>query len=161
NEQVHLGGATYLDDSPSHHRNAYASYDVSHARPWNWQVPAYCWTKGIGSGALAIPAIAMAAGWLHSDRLLELVLSTLALVFTALTVLLLVWDLDRPERFLRVLLTPQSKSWLVRGAFILIAYSLLTTLLWLAVFAGLPAARSLLLWPVVIAGVLSAMYTAF
>src|SRR4029077_9829554 len=95
------------------------------ARPWGWQVPAYCWTKSIASGVLAVPAIAMALGRLSPDRLRDITLSTLALIFTALTVVLLVWDLDHKERFLRVVFTPQSKSWLARGAFILVAYTAL------------------------------------
>jgi hypothetical protein len=55
------------------------------------------------------------------DRMRDIALSTVALLFTALTTVLLVWDLDHKERFLRVVFTPQSKSWLARGAFILIA----------------------------------------
>ena len=83
--------------------------------PWGWQVPAYCWTKSIGAGALAVPAIAMCLGWLGVDRVRDIALSTIALLFTALTTVLLVWDLDHKERFLRVVFTPQSKSWLARG----------------------------------------------
>ena len=42
---IHGGGALYPPDSPLLQKNALAAYDVSHARPWGWQVPAYCWTK--------------------------------------------------------------------------------------------------------------------
>ncbi len=121
NAAVHGGGAAYPLDSPLLQENALAAYDVSHARPWGWQVPAYCWTKSIASGVLAVPAIAMALGRLSGDRVRDIALATVALLFTALTTVLLVWDLDHKERFLRVVLTPQSKSWLARGAFILIA----------------------------------------
>jgi Fe-S-cluster-containing dehydrogenase component/formate-dependent nitrite reductase membrane component NrfD len=161
NENVHGGGAIYPPDSPLLQRNALASYDVSHARPWGWQVPAYCWTKSIGSGALAVPAIAMALGWLPADRLRDIALSTVALLFTALTTLLLVWDLEHKERFLRVVFRPQTKSWLARGAFILIAYSTLAGLFWLGSVAGMTGVTSLLLWPTVILGFFAAMYTAF
>jgi Fe-S-cluster-containing dehydrogenase component/formate-dependent nitrite reductase membrane component NrfD len=161
NESVHGGGAIYPPDSPLLQRNALASYDVSHARPWSWQVPAYCWTKSIGSGALAVPAIAMAMGWLSADRLRDVALSTVALLFTALTTLLLVWDLEHKERFLRVVFRPQTKSWLTRGAFILIAYSALVGLFWLGSVAGRTGVASILLWPTVIVGFFAAMYTAF
>jgi len=72
---------------------------------------AYCWTKSIGSGALAVPAIAML---LEDCRAIAcaILLGQRCLVFTALTTVLLVWDLDHKERFLRVVFTPQSKSWL-------------------------------------------------
>jgi Fe-S-cluster-containing dehydrogenase component/formate-dependent nitrite reductase membrane component NrfD len=161
NQLVHGGGALYPPDSPLLQRNALAAYDVSHARPWGWQVPAYCWTKSIGSGVLAVPAIAVALGRLSGDRVRDITLSTLALIFTALTTVLLVWDLDHKERFLRVVLRPQSKSWLARGAFVLIAYSGLCGVFWLSAIARLPAITSILLWPVVVVGFLAAAYTAF
>ena len=161
NESVHGGGALYPQDSPLLQRDALAAYDVSHARPWGWQVPAYCWTKSIGSGALAVPAIAIALGKLSGDRMRDMALSTLALIFTALTTVLLVWDLDHKGRFLRVVLTPQSKSWLARGAFILIAYSGLCGVFWLSAVTRFSAVASALLWPTVIVGFLAAAYTAF
>src|SRR3984957_13860853 len=161
NAALHGGGALYPSDSPLLQRNAVAAYDVSHARPWGWQVPAYCWTKSIGSGALAVPAIAMALGRLTGDRMRDIALSTVALLFTALTTVLLVWDLDHKERFLRVVFTPQSKSWLARGAFILIAYSGLCGVFWLAAVAGFSWAASVLLWPTVLVGFCAAAYTAF
>jgi formate-dependent nitrite reductase membrane component NrfD len=161
NQNVHGGGALYPPDSPLLQNNALAAYDVSHARPWDWQVPAYCWTKGIGSGALAIPAIAMLLGRLSADRMRDVALSTIALLFTALTTVLLVWDLEHKARFLRVIFTPQSKSWLARGAFILIAYSGLSGAFWLASVLGFTAASSVLLWPTVLAGFMAAVYTAF
>ncbi len=161
NAGLHGGGAIYPPDSPLLQNNALAAYDVSHARPWGWQVPAYCWTKAIGSGALAIPAIAMLFGRMGPDRLRDVTLSMIALVFTALTTVLLVSDLEHKTRFLRVVFTPQSRSWLARGAFILIGYSGLSGLFWLASVLGLSALSAGLLWPTVLAGFLAAVYTAF
>jgi formate-dependent nitrite reductase membrane component NrfD len=155
------GGAAYPLNSPLLQKDALAAYDVSHARPWGWQVPAYCWTKSIGSGVLAVPAIAMALGRLSGNRVRDIALATVALIFTALTTVLLVWDLDHKERFLRVVFTPQSKSWLARGAFILIAYSGLCGMFWLSAVAGFSLAASVLLWPTVIVGFCAAAYTAF
>lgn len=161
NEAIHGGGALYPPDSPLLQKNALAAYDVSHARPWGWQVPAYCWTKSIGSGALAIPAIAMFLGSVGSDRVRDLVLATIALIFTAITTVLLVWDLEHKARFLRVVFAPQTKSWLARGAFILIGYSALLGLFWLAALLGFDTLAWFLLSPTVLAGFLAAMYTAF
>ena len=39
-------------------------------------------------------------------------------------------DLERPERFLRILTRPQWKSWLTRGAFVLIGFSAVSGLWW-------------------------------
>ncbi len=161
NEGIHGGGAIYPRDSPLLQKNALAAYDVSHARPWGWQVPAYCWTKAIGAGALAIPAIAMAFGWMSANRSRDIVLSGIALLFTAITTVLLVADLEHKARFLRVVFTPQSKSWLARGAFILIAYSGLSGLFWLGAMLGVSAITAALLWPTVLVGLLAAVYTAF
>ena len=161
NESLHGGGALYPPDSPLLQKNALAAYDVSHARPWGWQVPAYCWTKAIGSGALAIPAIAMLLGRLGADRMRDIVLSAIALLFTAITTGLLVCDLEHKARFLRVVFTPQSRSWLARGAFILIAYTVLGGVFWLTSALGLAAVASVLLWPTVLTGFMAAVYTAF
>lgn len=161
NPSLHGGGAVYPADSPLLQRNALAAYDVSHARPWGWQVPAYCWTKSIGAGALAVPAIAAALGSLAPDRWRDITLAAVALLFTAITTLLLIWDLEHKARFLRVVLTPQSKSWLARGAFILIAYSALAALFGIAAVAGYSTRVPVLLWSTVIVGFLAACYTAF
>src|SRR5215469_6885944 len=161
NEHVHGGGAIYPIDSPLLQRDALAAYDVSHSRPWGWQVPAYCWTKSIGSGVLAIPAIALALGRMTGDRVRDIALSTIALIFTALTTALLICDLEHKKRFLRVVLTPQSKSWLARGAFILIVYSGLCGIFWMGAVTRHSGLTSIVLWPTVIVGFLAAMYTAF
>jgi formate-dependent nitrite reductase membrane component NrfD len=60
-----------------------------------------------------------------------------------------------------VVFTPQSKSWLARGAFILIAYSVLCGVFWLSAIAGFSVATFFLLWPTVLVGFCAAAYTAF
>ncbi len=50
-----------------------------------------------------------------------------SLVGLALTGLFLVMDLDRPDRFLNVLLRPQWKSWLVKGGYTISIFGLLVT----------------------------------
>jgi Fe-S-cluster-containing dehydrogenase component/formate-dependent nitrite reductase membrane component NrfD len=154
------GGAAYMPDSPFLQKNALAAYDVAHARPWDWLVPFYCWLKSIGAGVLALPAIAMAFGWLQADPARDTVLASLALIFTVATALVLVGDLSRKERFLRVLTSPQTKSWLSRGTFILVLYSALCGAFWLSGVAKLPQVSTVLIWPTVISGFLAAGYTA-
>ena len=161
NTNVSGGGAAYMPDSPLLQGNALAAYDVAHARPWDWVVPLYCWLKSIGSGVLAVPAIAMALGWLGANRTRDIALASLALVFTIATLLALVADLSRKERFLRVMTTPQTKSWLSRGSYILLLYSVLSGTFCLAVVGKVPVVSTMLLWPTVIGGFLAAGYTAF
>ncbi len=50
-----------------------------------------------------------------------------ALAALVATGVVLVWDLEHPERFWMVLLKPQWRSWLVRGGFIITAYGALLT----------------------------------
>ena len=161
NQQVHGGGAAYPPDSPLLRDDVLAAYDVSHARPWGWQVPAYLWTKSMASATLALPALAAALGKLALDPMRDAVLAMVALVFTALTLVLLVWDLDQKARFLRVLLRPQSRSWLARGAFILMGYSGLCVAILAASLAHVAMLAAILLGPTVIAGFFAAIYTAF
>jgi Ni/Fe-hydrogenase subunit HybB-like protein len=74
--------------------------------------------------------------------------------FLAITGALLLWDLEHPARFYLIFAKPQWKSWLVRGAFIILAYSIVLALHFLAsVFivtsAGpddRPFTRSMILW---------------
>ena len=161
NESLHGGGAAYPPDSPFVQPDVLAAYDVSHERPWGWRVPAYLWLKSIGSAPLLLPALAGAFGWIPASRVRDEILTLVALAFTAATTLMLVTDLTRPERFYRILLTPQRRSWLAGGGFILMAYSGLAGLFLLARLADWSAAATLLLWPILLLGLLAAVYTAF
>ena len=70
-------------------------------------------------------------------------------------------DLGRPDRFLYVLLRPQWKSWLSRGAYIITVYGAILTAWLIASFGGfyeyLPILEALGL----VFAFLSAVYTAF
>lgn len=110
------------------------SYNAQHKVPWHWPVPAYLVTKGIAAGVTMLVALALALG-MPVDAKFGAFASTTAVVFTLITTALLVLDLEKPGRFLRIILTPQWKSWLTRGAFILIAFSLLVTV-WMALEVG-------------------------
>jgi len=50
-----------------------------------------------------------------------------ALLFLAITGWLLIDDLQRPERFLKLIFHPNTKSWLVKGTWVLMAFGGLTT----------------------------------
>src|SRR5687767_1645227 len=137
------------------------TYNVPHRVPWHWQVPAYLVTKAIGAGAFLVAAAGVALGLLPSLPLFTTIASWIALLFIALTTGLLVWDLDRPERFWTILVRPQWRSWLTRGAVILIAFPLVAGAFGLADVLGRPDAARFLAWPGVLLAILSAVYTAF
>ena len=135
-------------------------YDVYHAQPWGRKVSGYLWTKSIGAGALLVAALASLLGPSAGGRVLNVAAPLVALLFTAITVVLLVSDLKRPDRFHYVLLKPNMKSWLVIGAWILVVYTLLAAL-WLV--AGLTDAGwvDLVRWPAALAAIGAAGYSAF
>jgi Fe-S-cluster-containing dehydrogenase component/formate-dependent nitrite reductase membrane component NrfD len=140
---------------------AVVSYDVEHERPWGWEVPAYFWTKSVATGALLVPAAARLTGGAALSGHLQSVLCLVALVFMAVTTALLVGDLERPERFLRVLTSPQKGSWVARGAYCLVGYGICCAALLLSSLVGAGGLSSVLLWPVVIAALPASVYTAF
>jgi Fe-S-cluster-containing dehydrogenase component/formate-dependent nitrite reductase membrane component NrfD len=107
-------------------------YDVPHAvRPWGWRVSAYLWTKSIAAGALLVAGLAGSTWW---GSLGTITAPAISLFFLLLTLALLVVDLKRPDRFAYILLKPNWRSWLVWGAWILMAFGGLGAL-WL--FGGL------------------------
>ncbi len=136
-------------------------YDSPHKGVlWGWKVAAYIWTKAISAGILLVsllaglmieqPSTAQESGGLAT-----------ALVFLALTMALLVLDLDQPKRFLYVLLRPNWRSWLVRGGYILAGYGLCLSLLLLGLLAGASSWMTPLRWAAFVLALLGAVYTAF
>ncbi len=104
---------------------AVLAYDVSHRAPWDWRVSMYTLTKGISAGVYLAAILLMliaGAGW--QDGLWLRAVPAAGLVALGLTGALLIWDLEHPTRFFMIFTRPQWKSWLVRGAFIIAAYSL-------------------------------------
>jgi Fe-S-cluster-containing dehydrogenase component/formate-dependent nitrite reductase membrane component NrfD len=135
------------------------NYNIAHEQPWGFLVAAYLWTKSIGAGAYVMLALAMALG-LRSG-FLEVLAPIVALVFIGLTSALLIADLKHPERFLYILTKSNFRSWLVWGAYILLAFGLLAALTLGGVLLGSPVAVVALLWPGTILAVLSAIYSGF
>ena len=103
-------------------KNARVVLDAGHKVQWGSGVAAYLVTKGIAAGAALLAPFAAAIGLtgFAADWLPEIV----ALLFTTITTILLVEDLARPKLFLTLLTRGNRKSWLVKGAWILIAFSL-------------------------------------
>ncbi len=140
------------------------TYDIQqrHAVSWGWKVSAYLWTKSIAAGVVMVPALlapferrslidaSLGLGWI------------IALIFLALTGVLLVADLKRPERFLWVMLRPQWSSWLVRGAYGISFYGLVVTIGALSVGSSSDStAATVLLWLGGIGGTFVAIYTGW
>jgi Fe-S-cluster-containing dehydrogenase component/formate-dependent nitrite reductase membrane component NrfD len=141
--------------------SARETYNVAHRIPWHWQVPAYLVTKALGTGMFLIAVLGVALGLLPAIPAFTIAAPLLSLFFIALTGALLVGDLDRPERFWTILTRPQWRSWLARGAFVLLAYALFAAALAIAHGLGWNEIAAALMWPGALLAVLSAVYTAF
>ncbi len=127
---------------------------------WGWEVSAYVFTKAIAAGAFLIPFLAIILGYEVSITA-KLWSAGISLVGLALTGLFLVMDLDRPDRFLNVLLRPQWNSWLVKGGYTITIFGLLVTIWGANTFFELGIPEIPLLWLTAIFAILLAVYTAF
>ncbi len=127
---------------------------------WGWEVSAYVTTKAIAAGAFLIPFIAILLGYEVSNAT-KLWSAGISLVFLGLTGLFLVMDLDRPDRFLNVLLRPQWNSWLVKGGYTITVFGLLVTVWGAMTFFEIKTGEIVLLWITAFFAVLLAIYTAF
>ncbi|MAX29916.1 MAG: hypothetical protein CMG14_03250 [Candidatus Marinimicrobia bacterium] len=125
---------------------------------WGWEVSAYVFTKAIATGTFMMMGFwNFINGPLDSSAELYGLVTTL--IFMSITGALLVKDLDRPDRFLYVLLRPQWKSWLVKGAYIITVFGGLVMLKLIDNYYGLSWNW---LWGVgSIFAILGAVYTAF
>jgi len=127
---------------------------------WGWEVSAYVLTKAISAGTFLVFVSGKMIGLEMSD---QLVYSTgiISLVFLALTGALLIKDLDRPDRFLYVLLRPHWESWLVRGGYSITVFGGMITV-WLGGhYFGIEIISSIGLWGGFLSGIMVAVYTAF
>jgi Fe-S-cluster-containing dehydrogenase component/formate-dependent nitrite reductase membrane component NrfD len=98
-------------------------YNAQHDVPWHWPVPAYLVTKGIAAGVFTIYAVAILFGLVSFEPTIAIAAGAISTVFMAATTALLVYDLEKPMRFLYILLKPQWRSWLARGSIFLIGFS--------------------------------------
>lgn len=134
--------------------------NVDHPPVWGWHIWVYLVTKNIAAGAaLAAPLLAwlgVSVGW-PRDYVPEVV----ALVFLAVTVFLLIHDLGKPERFWRLLLAPNTKSWLVKGGWFLTGFGAVTFASLVARWMGKDDVADALRWVNVPLAVMTSGYSAF
>ena len=74
---------------------------------------------------------------------------------------MLIWDLEHPERFYLIFTRPQWRSWLVKGAVVIVVYSAVLALHFGAALLGWPRATRALATIGVPASAMAAIYTAY
>jgi Fe-S-cluster-containing dehydrogenase component/formate-dependent nitrite reductase membrane component NrfD len=135
-------------------------YNTDHPMPWGWRVSSYFLAKGIAAGIAIALALALLAGAEIGSAWTRWGAPLVSGLFLALTGLLLIADLKRPDRFLYLLTKGRAGSWLVRGAWILSAQALVLGL-WF-IFGLVDADyTAVLVWVAAIVGLAVAGYTAF
>ncbi len=140
---------------------ARVTYDVPHEKPWGVSISFYLWTKSLAAGPILVASLMGLLRFARAPLLFGVFAPTLALALTLITIFLLIADLRRPARFLKIVFHPNWSSWMVWGADILMAF-FTVALLWLgAGFLGLERISASLLWPGLVSGSLAAGYTAF
>ncbi|MFN8498245.1 MAG: 4Fe-4S dicluster domain-containing protein [Anaerolineae bacterium] len=146
------------------------TYNAQHKAPWRWPVPAYLVTKAIASGLYLLLTVLVGFGLTLSAPLFPIPVLVVALAFLAATAALLVFDLTKPRMFVTILTRPQWRSWLARGAFVLLGFGVVAGLWLIVALAGTVGwlrediallIQWFLAWLGAPLAVLAAVYTAF
>jgi Fe-S-cluster-containing dehydrogenase component/formate-dependent nitrite reductase membrane component NrfD len=147
---------------PNSSAAALLSYDVPHRIPWDWRVGLYTWTKSIAAGVYLVAILAALLGLLQWESgVVRWTAPLVAMGFLAITGGILIADLEHPERFYYLFTRPQPKSWLVRGAVVLLVYGAVLALHLAGSLAGSTALHRGLAWVGIPAAVAAAVYTAW
>jgi len=155
--QVHLRPPGAPAPDPLRPGDARVDYDVPHRQAWGTHLVLYLVSKGISTGALLVAGLM----WLSGDRSALVgfagpFVSVLGALFTAVV---LIADLERPERFHYILTRPNWSSWMTRGALLLTGHGAMAGL-WVVLYL-MGWTRSLL-WlapPAVLLAVAATAYT--
>lgn len=107
------------------------AYNAQHKINWHWELPAYLVTKNIAGGLFMLLSLGAVFGAFAFSAPAFLTAGFTAMLFMLATVILLIKDLSQPKRFLNILLRPQWKSWVARGAYILVTFTAVAGLWWL------------------------------
>ena len=134
--------------------------NVDHPPVWGHHIWSYLMTKNIAAGVMLVAPF-LALWGLPSGAARDLLPELIGLVFLGLTMFLLIHDLGRPERFLKILLTPNTKSWLVKGGWVLTAFGALTAGSLGARLLGMDGVADTLRWVNVPVAIMTSGYTAF
>jgi Fe-S-cluster-containing dehydrogenase component/formate-dependent nitrite reductase membrane component NrfD len=146
------------------------AYNAQHKIQWHWELPSYIVTKNIAGGLFMLLSLGSMFNILNFDAVTFLATGFTAMVFMLITTILLIKDLSQPKRFLNILFHPQWKSWVARGAYIMVTFTAIAGLWWLlegAAYLGwLPAEfmvsiRPIAAWIVFPFALGVVIYTAF
>jgi Fe-S-cluster-containing dehydrogenase component/formate-dependent nitrite reductase membrane component NrfD len=157
--QVHLRPVGAPMPDPETPGDPRVDYDVPHGKPWGIDMVLYLLFKAIATGVMIAAALLWYLG--ENGPLVTFAAPVLSLVFVTLTAVVLIIDLERPERFYYILTRSNWRSWMVWGAYFLTAHGALSLGWLVAGWSGAEMALDLMVLPVVIVSVLATSYTGF
>ncbi|HYT67383.1 MAG TPA: NrfD/PsrC family molybdoenzyme membrane anchor subunit [Vicinamibacterales bacterium] len=157
--QVHLRPSGAPAEDPASPGDPRVDYDIPHGKPWGVDMVLYLFMKAVSTGAMLLGAILWRLG--HDGPLVTLVAPAISTVFIALTSAVLVFDLERPERFYYILTRSNWRSWMVWGAWFLAGHGIVSGLWLLAGWFGWTGGLTMLAVPAIVFAVLATTYTGF
>jgi formate-dependent nitrite reductase membrane component NrfD/ferredoxin len=124
--QVLLRPLGSKDPDPASPGDPRVDYDTPHRQAWGVDLVLYLLFKGISTGAMFLSALL----WFLGDRspLTGIGGPAVSVLFALATTVVLVIDLEQPQRFYYILTRTNWTSWMARGAYLLIAHSTVATL---------------------------------
>jgi Fe-S-cluster-containing dehydrogenase component/formate-dependent nitrite reductase membrane component NrfD len=157
--QVHLRPLGAPAPDPLRPGDPRVDYDVPHKQPWGIDLVLYLLGKGISTGAMFLSALL----WLVGDRssLVSFAGPCIAAAFAMFTAVVLVIDLERPERFFYILTRPNWNSWMARGAFLLTGHGMIAGAWVVARLLGWTTALTLLAPVAMVVALGATVYTGF
>ena len=140
---------------------ARTAYTTAHEMTWKAKVSSYLVTKAVAAGVMMVAALLVVLGHGREQAAVGVVPPVVAGVFLALTAVLLVGDLKRPERFYYLITRGNRRSWLVKGAAVLGAFAAVSAAWFVAGVVASIGALQVLAAPAALLGLATAGYTAF
>ena len=157
--QVHLRPIGAPEEDPAAPAAPRVDYDTPHAKPWGVDMVLYLFMKAVSTGAMLLGALLWLLG--HDGPLVTLAAPVISVLFIALTSAVLVFDLERPERFYYILTRSNWRSWMVWGAWFLAGHGTISGLWLIAGWFGWGGVLTLLAWPAIVFATLATAYTGF
>jgi len=157
--KVHLRPLGAPQEDPESPGDPRVDYDTPHAKPWGLDMVLYLFFKAVATGVMLFASALMLIGaW---NPLVRTTAPALSVLFVTLTSIVLIADLERPERFYYILTRPNWRSWLVRGTWFLVAHATISGLWLLAALADWTEPLYFLVLLAIPSSILATSYTAF
>lgn len=150
-------------DIPTDHDGVVARtvYTTAHQMTWKEKVSGYLVTKAVAAGVMMVAALLVLLGHADDQAAVGVVPPMVAGAFLAMTGALLIADLKQPGRFHYLIIKGNWSSWLVKGAYILMAFAAVCALWWIGGLVESPGLLQVLAIPAVLGAAGTAGYTAF